>query len=81
MRVRDPNADMESFRKIASIIIHEEWHLRHGVDERAAYEAQVVTLMSLGASSPLISSVRGSMLAVLDAQKRARKQMIAGRLQ
>ncbi len=76
----DPNRDMDAFRKIASIIVHEEWHLRHGMDERPAYEAQMITLMALGASSPLVSSVRGSMLVVLDAQKRARKRMMAARL-
>ena len=33
---------------LASILIHEEWHLLHGPDERAAYQAQLTTLHSLG---------------------------------
>jgi hypothetical protein len=79
-RAVDPNRNIDSFRKIASIIVHEEWHLRHGDDERAAYEAQIVTLLALGATSNVISSVRASMLAVVNAQKRARKPELIARL-
>src|SRR5689334_18197439 len=28
--------DKDPIRKIASIIVHEEWHLLHGADERSA---------------------------------------------
>lgn len=40
---------LDPLRKIASIYAHEEWHVRHGEDERAAYEAQLTALTLLGA--------------------------------
>jgi hypothetical protein len=36
-------------RKLASVIVHEEWHVRHGADERAAYLAQLTALTAMGA--------------------------------
>ena len=33
---------------LASILIHEEWHLLNGPDEDRAYQAQLTTLHSLG---------------------------------
>ena len=65
--------DPDALRQIASVIVHEEWHVQHGADEKGAYEAQLTTLTYLGASSNLIGAVRKSMRVVLDAQKRARK--------
>ena len=66
------NRDPDALRQIASVIVHEEWHVLHGPDEKGAYEAQLTALNYLGASSNLIGAVRKSMLVVLDAQKRAR---------
>ena len=56
----------DSVRKIASIIVHEEWHVRHGSDEREAYHAQLVALLAMGADagSPLYAAVSRSMRAV-----------------
>lgn len=61
------NADAWPFIKLASIITHEAWHVRHGPDERGAYEAQLFTLSRLGAGpgSRLHRGVRYSMLTVL----------------
>jgi len=64
--------DPDALRQIASTIVHEEWHVLHGPDEKGAYEAQLTALNYLGASSNLIGVVRKSMLVVVDAQKRAR---------
>jgi hypothetical protein len=36
---------------IASVVAHEEWHLKHGPDESQAYEAQLGTLRRLGLGS------------------------------
>jgi hypothetical protein len=60
-----------AFIKLASIIIHEAWHVRHGQDERGAYLAQLLTLSRLGAGpgSDVYRGVHKSMLAVLKAQK------------
>ena len=65
--------DVDALRQIASVIVHEEWHVQHGAEEKGAYEAQLTTLSSLGATSNLIGAVRKSMLVVLKAQKKARK--------
>jgi hypothetical protein len=65
------NADSGPFIKLASIVMHEAWHLRHGTDERGAYDRQLMTLSRLGAGpgTLLHRSVYRSMLAVLKAQK------------
>jgi hypothetical protein len=63
----------EELRRIASIIVHEEWHVRYGPDEKGAYEAQLSALQRMGVEPgrPLYASVTRSMLAVLDARRRA----------
>jgi hypothetical protein len=55
-------------RKLASVIVHEEWHVLHGGDERGAYQAQLDTLFRLGVNpaSPLYNSVVRAMISVLD---------------
>lgn len=62
----------EFLQKVASIIVHEEWHLLHGSDEQAAYEAQLTALLAMGSGpgSPLYYSVRRSMQSVLSAARR-----------
>ena len=59
--------DLDAVRKLASILVHEEVHLRNGPDEREAYQAQLATLVRLGAppGSPAFSSVVRSMKVVL----------------
>lgn len=71
--------DIDALRQIASVIVHEEWHLLHGADEGGAYQAQLATLSSLGATSNLVNAVRKSMVVVLDAQKRARTGLTLAR--
>jgi hypothetical protein len=41
--------NLDALRLVASIIIHEEWHLKNGSGERDAYFAQLNTLQQLGA--------------------------------
>jgi hypothetical protein len=57
----------ENISKLASIIVHEEWHARHGADEREAYAAQLTTLAMLGAGvgTPLYNGVRQAMVHVM----------------
>ena len=71
LSARWPSARREACLKLASIIVHEEWHLRHGADERGAYLAQLTTLQALGAATSTFNSVRRSMAAVVDARFRA----------
>ena len=63
-----------AMRKLASILAHEEWHVRHGPDERAAYENQLTTLLRLGLhpGSAVYREVQVSMLRVIEARKRNR---------
>jgi hypothetical protein len=68
--------------KLASILAHEEWHVRHGPDEKSAYEHQLVTLIRLGAppGTGVYRAVQISMLQILERRKRQRpEQMLAAR--
>jgi len=64
----------DAVRKLASILAHEEWHVRHGDDERGAYEAQLFTLIRLGTApgSRMYEGVQRSMQAVLKAREQSR---------
>ena len=68
--------DRTTLVKLASIIAHEEWHVRHGRDERSAYEAQLMTLMMLGAGpdTGVYHNVRRAMRHVLKAEKESRRE-------
>jgi hypothetical protein len=57
--------DLDAVRKIASILVHEEWHVRHGGDEAGAYAAQLTTLLHLRASPELYGEVTRSMLVAI----------------
>ena len=64
----------DACRHIASVIVHEEWHLRHGGDEEGAYLAQLTTLMVLNADGRALSAVRRSMTFVVAEQKARRRR-------
>ena len=75
-------SDSLPMRKLASILAHEEWHVRHGPDEKAAYEHQLITLIRLGQQpgTGLYRAVQMSMLRILEARKRDRPdRMLASR--
>jgi hypothetical protein len=61
-----------ALKMIASVIVHEEWHLLNGPDERGAYQAQLTTLhwLGLGAGSWAASDVTRSMHATLSRASR-----------
>jgi hypothetical protein len=65
--------ELNALRKIASVLVHEEWHVRHGSDEAGAYAAQLSTLASLdaGPGNPLYYEVTRSMQATI---RRPREQ-------
>ena len=65
-----PCGNLSPIRKIASVLIHEEWHLQHGRDEAGAYLAQLTALVSMGAGpgTPIYGEVRRSMAAALRAR-------------
>lgn len=64
--------DTENIRKIASVLVHEEWHVAHGADEEHAYAAQLTALSAMGAGpgTPVYSQVRRSMRVALEEAKR-----------
>jgi hypothetical protein len=64
--------NLMALRKIASIIVHEQWHLRHGADEGGAYQAQLMALARLnaGPGTLVYQGVARSMRHVLSIQKR-----------
>ncbi len=73
--------------KIASVIVHEAWHLRHGPDEAGAYEAQLIFLQLNQASAVLqfnetaavnISEVRRARDRTLADKRNASKQAVTG---
>jgi len=61
----------ESLKMVASIIVHEEWHLLHGPDEEGAYYAQLMALQVLGLGPDSIphACVKRAMQAVLAARR------------
>ena len=73
--------DVYQVKKLASILIHEEWHLKHGPDEKGAYERQLVALQQLGVG-PGVSvyhDVQQTMLYVLKQRKRNPVTLMAER--
>jgi hypothetical protein len=71
--------DTMAIRKIASVLIHEEVHLKEGPDERNAYEAQLTTLTALGAG-PATLPYRDVVLAMRQAIKKQKARTPAGLL-
>ena len=76
---RSDCGDFIALKKLASIIAHEEWHIRHGTDERGAYQAQLTTLLRLGVNpdNSLYTSVVRSMLAVMKKQQEKPEMVLA----
>jgi hypothetical protein len=68
-------------KKLASILAHEEWHVRHGSDEQKAYEYQLITLIRLGMppGTGVYRDVQMSMLRVLKARKDRPERLLAQR--
>jgi hypothetical protein len=63
--------DNRSLIRLASVLVHEEWHVRNGSDERGAYEAQLLAILRLGETpaSLVYRGVYQSMRVVLQSQK------------
>lgn len=59
--------------KVASILAHEQWHIRNGDDEEGAYQAQLMALSMMGIPfhRPIAVDVRRAMFTVLHARRRA----------
>ena len=70
--------DLFAVKKLASILIHEEAHLRYGDNEERAYYRQLITLiqLGLGPDSRVYRDVQLSMKAVLKARKRNSPELV-----
>jgi hypothetical protein len=68
----------QALHQIAGVLAHEEWHVRHGLDEEGAYDAQLTALTSVGAGPALFNSVmRAKLRAVTESKRRAQAGMMA----
>ena len=47
-RAKQQCGSREAIAKIASMLVHEQWHLKNGVEEYGAYRAQLIALAMLG---------------------------------
>jgi len=72
-RARYRCGDIMAARKLASLLIHEELHIRQGASEQTAYQAQLMTLTALGATigSPPYAEVVRAMNQTLKRQQQA----------
>jgi len=68
--------DLFAVKKLASILVHEEWHLTHPGDERGAYYRQLIALQEMGVNpgQSVYRDVQLSMQRVLELHKRARNK-------
>jgi len=68
----DRCGDVMAIRKVASVLIHEEVHLKQGASEKSAYEAQLTTLTMLGAGpgTPPYQQVRAALLQTMKQDRR-----------
>ena len=71
--------DIMAARKLASLLIHEELHIRQGASEKTAYQGQLMTLTALGAGvgSPPYMEVVRAMRHTLKRQQQAPAGLIA----
>lgn len=73
--------DRVAVKKLASILIHEEWHLKHGADEQQAYQRQLTALTELGAGpgTSVYRDVQLAMQRVVAARRRSDVLVLAQR--
>lgn len=62
-RAADRCGELAALRKLASVLVHEEWHVVHKASESDAYAAQLTALTAMGSGpgTPLYSEVRRAM--------------------
>jgi hypothetical protein len=68
----------EAVKKLASILIHEEWHLKHPGDERGAYYRQLIALQQMGIApgNNVYRDVQLSMQRVMQLRKRDKPELV-----
>jgi hypothetical protein len=70
--------DPMAVKKLASILVHEEYHLKHPGDERGAYYRQLIALQELGIKpgTGVYRDVQMSMLRVLELRKHRKPEFV-----
>jgi hypothetical protein len=63
-------ADYQGLVRLAGVLAHERWHLRHGRDEVGAYTAQLSVMEYLHANTMRLAEVRRALRRV---QQQAKK--------
>ena len=71
------SAGREALLKVASILVHEQWHILNGTDEEGAYQAQLMSLYMMGVpyNRPIAAQVRKAMFVVVKARKREQQSL------
>ena len=77
-QVRNGCGDMMAARKLASILVHEETHVKQGTNEKDAYAAQLTTLTALGSGigSPPYQEVVRAMRVTLSLRRPAPERVM-----
>jgi len=68
---RPSNENRQCVVKLASVIVHEAWHFRHGGSESGAYTAQLTFLLGNQAAAEHVTDVRRSRDRAVAAERRA----------
>jgi hypothetical protein len=58
--------DLDALKRLASVLVHEEWHVLNGSDQLGAYDAQLMALrlMHAGPGHPVYQGVARSRKAL-----------------
>jgi hypothetical protein len=70
--------DTVAVKKLASILIHEEWHLTHPGDEQGAYYRQLIALQQMGVApgAGVYRDVTLAMRRVMQLRKHAKPELV-----
>ncbi len=83
LQTKNRCGDIMAARKVASLLIHEELHIRQGASEKTAYQGQLMTLTALGASigsPPYMEVVRAMNHTLKRSRQTPAGVMVASRL-
>jgi hypothetical protein len=61
--------DYQALVRLAGVLAHERWHLRHGRDESGAYDVQLSTMEYLHADAAQLAQVRRALMQVRSGRK------------
>ena len=70
--------DPFAVKKLASILVHEEWHVTHPGDEQGAYYRQLIALQQMGVApgANVYRDVQRAMVTVMQLRKRDKPELV-----